>query len=234
MTDAQKLNAPPMPIFVAQLRAKIREDDKTETRRMHGLEQVNKRPDDWKLARVFKEIRGSKGKTVTVAEFINKKSWRKLRLTCPYGYAGQVRYLREPIRKSKENPKLTVYHDDGSPIVMDGKIVKWRWKNSTLPQIHLPKIYARRFFEIVEIGCERLKDISETSALAEGINFECKLPSGANQFDCLTRDKAGMPFLCFHQTARNAFFCLFASIHGNQLVKKSPWIWVIKLKKISP
>ena len=49
--------------------------------------------------------------------------------------------------------------DDGNP-----------WKNSVIPARYMPRSAARTFIEITDVRCERIQDITESDAKAEGAN----------------------------------------------------------------
>ena len=97
------------------------------------------------------------------------------------------------------------------------------WK----PSIHMPKKACRLFLRIKDIRVERLKDISEIDAIAEGIHAV---------------DKKG-GFILYENYRKNyrpsilrdpnkSFFSLWESINGKESLELNPWVWVIEFEKI--
>jgi hypothetical protein len=75
----------------------------------------------------------------------------------------------------------------------------------------MPRWASRILLEITDIRVERLQDISEDDALAEGIDYTCQqaLPS-------------------------DVFSGLWESINGSGSWNANPWVWVIEFKRITP
>lgn len=81
------------------------------------------------------------------------------------------------------------------------------WK----PSIHMPRAASRILLEITGVRVERLNDISEEDAKAEGAPTEC----------CVIGDKH---FLGFRS--------LWKSIYGEESWKANPWVWCISFRRI--
>jgi len=96
------------------------------------------------------------------------------------------------------------------------------WKR---PGIFLPKCYARIRLEVTGRGCERLCDISEESALAEGTTW----PDRDGQPYRPPIDTTGMSTL---RLAAESYFELFDKINGKGAAAKNPFVWVIKFKRL--
>ncbi len=97
----------------------------------------------------------------------------------------------------------------------DQKGTDWveRWR----PGIHMFRWASRITLEITSVRVERLKDISESDALAEG----CKpnyLPNRAYE----------------DQPYRSGFVSLWQGINGHGSWALNPWVWVIEFKRIKP
>ena len=108
---------------------------------------------------------------------------------------------------------------------MDKSDVNWL-KGSWKPSIHMPKAAARIWLEITEIKIERLKNISEEDAKAEGVEIiadgfknYAKVPKIISTLQCF--DKAYYSFLS-----------LWESINGYESSELNPWVWVITFKKV--
>jgi hypothetical protein len=85
------------------------------------------------------------------------------------------------------------------------------YKTGHLRGIHLPPAYARpERLEITGVRVERLQDISEADAIAEGC--QC----------------AGVPASL---TNRGAFAKLWESINGPDSWQDNPWVWVVSFTK---
>jgi hypothetical protein len=82
--------------------------------------------------------------------------------------------------------------------------IKWT------PSIHMPRRASRINLEITNVRVERLKDISEEDALAEG----CKAVD------------------MYELTAKDKFSSLWSSIYGEQSWQSNPWVWVVEFKRV--
>lgn len=96
-----------------------------------------------------------------------------------------------------------VYRADGGPCPeftdADDELRQgWR------PSIHMPRWACRILLEITDVRVERLQDISEADAIAEG---------GTKHFNI------------------DWFSPLWASIYGVESWNTNPWIWVIEFKR---
>ena len=78
------------------------------------------------------------------------------------------------------------------------------------PSIHMPKKVARIWLEVEEVGIERLQDISEADAKAEGCPVKKNSPL----------------------SAKDDFAALWRGIYGFESWDANPWVWVIKFKRI--
>lgn len=104
--------------------------------------------------------------------------------------------------------------------------VKWR------PSIHMPKKAARIFLEITNIRCERLQDISEEDAIAEGIKrYKFKDKWGYYFYESEhVKDIRDDSYL---DVAKTSFYSLWQSINGKKYPwKKNPFVWVYEFKKV--
>lgn len=88
-----------------------------------------------------------------------------------------------------------------------------RWK----PSIHMPRWASRITLEITGIRVERLQDISENDAVAEGVEFWTP-----------TVDVDPVP------SPRPAYRLLWESINGAGSWGLNPWVFVIEFKRVTP
>jgi len=204
-----------MPPFKRPLRDRIRTDQKTMTRRLRGLERVNKDPDGIKVA--YQDGGGGWvfwGRDAPGLEEFTREAYTGGRgLRCQY-QPGQYRALREPLKRMGD---FAVYADDEVPVVdaMTGELLRWRWKVNTLSQIFMPYEATRTICRIVGHRPERLQEISEEDAYWEG---------------CSPVDGVGLmePRLCY----RRGFKRLWESIHGEGSWEKNQWLWAITLERV--
>ena len=92
----------------------------------------------------------------------------------------------------------------------------WRWK----PSIHMPRWASRITLEGTGVRVERLRDISEADAIAEGITWNQGIVQSGYGIDLSTT----------HVSARGAFRELWESIYGPGSWNLDPWVWVTSFK----
>ena len=155
---------------------------------------------------------------------------------CPLGSVGDRIWVRETwqgplvdfensddlLRNAEkyEKPENCVYEADGVPApefydADDNLRCCWR------PSIHMPRWASRILLEITNVRVERLNDISEQDAIAEGLeryNDDGIVYYGPyGKGDC---------------RPERAFSNLWKSIYGEEDWKKNPWVWVIEFKRV--
>jgi hypothetical protein len=124
---------------------------------------------------------------------------------CPYGETGDRLWVRETHCKYGGGFIYRADYGNLTPI-SDG--VGGPWK----PSIHMPRVASRITLEIVSVRVERLQDISEADAMAEGVEC-CSGWIG----------HAGEP--------RRIFCDLWKSINGPESWAANPWVWVIEFRR---
>src|ERR1700744_3603412 len=133
---------------------------KKMTRRTAGLEVINEDPNSWQLFEGFSV--DEKGRLE--ASFHSDDGQTLANAYCPYGKPGDVLWVRETWNQyySGED-SLFAYKASDAEFPFKG------WK----PSIFMPRLACRIFLEIVDIRVERLRDIDQKDAQAEGviINF---------------------------------------------------------------
>jgi len=93
------------------------------------------------------------------------------------------------------------------------QVAKLSWR----PSIHMPKAAARIWLEVESVGVERLQEISEKDAIAEGYYAK---PS-----------KEQLIKVGGYYATTKAWYCkLWESINGPGSWGANPWVWVVKFK----
>ena len=139
---------------------------------------------------------------------------------------GDILWVRETWSKD-ENGKY-VYRanygtteDDSFPPSM------FKWK----PSIHMPREAARIFLRVTNVRVERLQDISEEDARAEGISWLDEACYSNNGWTptLYDPDSGGSPVF------RDGFTALWDNINAKRGYgwETNPWAWVYEFEKIS-
>lgn len=145
---------------------------------------------------------------------------------CPYGHLGDVLWVRESWnittllqstnKKDIPGTKTTRYKADDDQFNRCTKgSMKWK------PSIHMSKEACRLFLKIKSVKVERLQDISEQDAIAEGVQLHFR---GIANFIYRTSD--------ILRPYRDCFSDLWASINGHESWVDNPWVWVIEFERI--
>lgn len=158
---------------------------------------------------------------------------------CPYGQPGDRLWVRESLRYDSEYGHFyaaggkhgeTVYlcsllDDDDK---QTGPSYDGLLPERSVPSIHLHRRYSRILLEITAVRVERLQEITEQQALAEGIDLE-QLADSQERYDMVAdHNMTGRP------TAGGEFRDLWASINGIESWDANPWCWVVEFKRVAP
>jgi len=192
-------------IFTAESIRAILDDRKTQTRR------VAKLPSEWHRGYGAFENNPHGDEEIIIYGECDTKS-----MYCPYGSVGDTLWVRETWRMEtftvdhtcRTDSRLRYKAEDERIFDVYGQVKLYKWKSP----IHMPKQFARVFLEITGIRVERVQDISEEDAKAEGVGrFEGRdTYSYAVTFSSLWNSlnaKRGYPW------------------------ESNPWNWVIEFKK---
>jgi hypothetical protein len=168
---------------------------------------------------------------------------------CPYGKPRDSLWVRETwLEWDNEDLGVEPGHPSTLRYRADGEIPTVRWK----PSIFMPRWASRITLEITGIRVERLQDISEQDAKAEGCFFTdygrmcfhqkrppcdvdaCPAPENTHpQRDGWSWQTTGSHEQCLG-SARNAYGNLWQSINGAGSWDVNPWVWVIEFDGIKP
>lgn len=125
------------------------------------------------------------------------------RTTCPYGQPGQRLWVREAWARTTVFPgtEMVVYRESDNRTDYGGP-----WK----PGIHMFRRDSRITLEITEVRVERLQDISEGDALAEGYASDP------------TPNDFALPW----------YRRLWEQINGPGSWEANPWVWAVSFKRV--
>lgn len=155
-----------------------------------------------------------------VRDLCGQASWR-----CPYGEPGDLLWVRETHAiatghmydgeaavKYRADDALVALHDERSNSHARNASISDRWR----PSIHMPRWASRLTLRVTEVRVERLQDISEDDAEAEGVD-PYEYPSG--------------PLAPSH---RGAFFELWDKLNAQRAPWRSnPWVWVVSFERVT-
>lgn len=150
---AQEARVTPI-IFGAESVKAILEGRKTMTRRTRGLNEINREPDEWD----FCDFNGYGNPVFT------KDERRYTEIKNPFGMEGDGLWVRETWRSydldgTPEGAKQTLrYRADREEAMID-------WRNP----MYMPRWASRITLELTEVRVERLQEITEDNAVAEGM-----------------------------------------------------------------
>jgi hypothetical protein len=142
---------------------------------------------------------------------------------------GTVKRLRPPYRAGDILWVRETWIYDGVNYIYkaDTEDMPFRWK----PSIFMPKEACRIKLEVIGWEVERLTEISEEDAIAEGIERIGKTYKHYNPKAYFT-SKALKESIPTKTTAKGSFKTLWESAYGYGSFDKNPFVWVIKFKKL--
>ena len=132
---------------------------------------------------------------------------------CPYGQPGDRLWVRETFARIDGQTRPWIETDYQATYTHGDRLgdtlgIKKRWT----PSIHMPRHASRITLEVTGVRVERLQDISEADAIAEGARNSLHLPGG--------------------RFARENFEHLWWTIHGDGSWESNPWVWVVEFRRL--
>jgi len=162
-------------------------------------------------------------------------------LRCPYGKPGDRLWVRETwcghwgdageSGAVKFSNGESVKQHDGSLGIATEANPLWIYYRSTFgdavpldhlkwhPSIHMPRWASRILLEVTSVRVERLQDITEEDAIAEGC------PHGGRS----DLNSAGEEIL---ESTVDWFRRLWGSINGDDSWNSNPWVWVVEFSRV--
>lgn len=226
------------------------EERKTQTRRMEGLDAINELPDTWRLKRYESDT--------GIAFFQDTDYGSELQVKCPFA-KGQRLYLKEThwtvghwhkwgkTKTGKQKwrfiwaDKKICRFEPPSAIVHPNSYRKDGWYKRS--KLFMAKKSARKWFVVTEDPRpERVQDISEADAIAEGLteffwpDYAAQLPNVAPDIAAGKRwwkhviMKRGRESSVWDSPIK-AFRELWIDIHGPDAWKLNFWLWASTFRK---
>lgn len=144
-------------------------------------------------------------------------------VACPYGVPGSRLWVRETwahhvqaqsAERDEDGP--FVYAADGPQALQARLASKWT------PGIHMFRWASRITLEITAVRVERLQDISEADAQAEGVEYSERFGGycigEAQHFNS--------------HDPRESYWSLWEAINGPGSVEANPWVWCLSFKRV--
>lgn len=138
---------------------------------------------------------------------------------CPFGKIGDLLYVRENFCVDSLGDFFTEinYLADNKTMEFPAQPYSGITKKcGNKPSIHMPRWASRLTLEITDIRVERLQDISEEDAIAEGCESTATLTSDGLDYTGLY--------------AQEHFSHLWQSIYGEESWDSNPWVWCVSFK----
>lgn len=162
-----------------------------------------------------------------------QECWDQILKGCKYGQAGDYQIVKETARLmiGSEESLIQYRADMAIRDMPDGwhsnDPVLHRWITSQAlnpkqwrPSILMPVKASRITLKVVSIRIERLQDISDADAIAEGI----EQADGAWRSYCQELSRCVSPVTSYRT--------LWDSINGPGSWKSNPWVWVVEFSKL--
>ena len=207
-------------IFNGEMVRAILDGRKTQTRRILSPRQL-------KMIDVASSI-GECYPLVCGIQHENSQSY--YREWCPFGKVGDRLWVREAFRvHSRATDVATLAYKASEqqswtqqvarvPIELCTKQVS---PEAWTPSIHMPRWASRITLEITDIRVERLNDISQEDAQAEGMELTGWRPTYSDP------DSGGEV-----QTPYDNFAELWESIYGQESWQSNPFVWVVEFRRV--
>ncbi len=233
----------PIPFKAPMVLAILAKDGKTQTRRLikpsrkHGAFCLLEQNDG-----SFWPYHSEDGETADV------NGGLEIPLNCPQGAKGDHLWVKETslIAPPEFDPfgNSEILDDQGRKRIVqylashpDREAANESGVTKATPSIFMSRWASRILLEVTEVRVQRLQDISEEDAIAEGVAYEQGweepmgegVIGGGGYLDYLSKDED------FSMgTAKESYRSLWEFINGAGSWEKNPWVWAITFKRINP
>ncbi len=153
---------------------------------------------------------------------------------CPYGQPGDRLWVRESFMDlrgtgvehfdgdaRRQRYAFAADSPPGSYADETRKDYGLKWK----PSIHMPRAACRLVLEIIGVRVERLNEISEADARAEG----CPFTWDGKQYEPPPPEVDS-----WQGYGRASFSLLWSQINGADSWKANPWVWIVEFRVLHP
>ncbi|HBN8340773.1 TPA: hypothetical protein L3704_000130 [Pseudomonas aeruginosa] len=151
------------------------------------------------------------------------------RITCPHGQPDDRLWVREAWAADAQVDAIAPRDlSQGEPIWYPADFSVRQTGCSMIskgrgrPSIHMPRWASRILLEITAVRIERLQDISEKQALAEGVELEGEGVCWAGAAGTASDSPV------------ESFRLLWELINGAGSWNANPWVWVVEFKRVTP
>lgn len=147
-------------------------------------------------------------------------------ISCRYGKPGDILWVREAFTDTRKFPCYEGEDNEGIYVYKADKPDEQHTSFTWTPSIHMPREAARIFLRVKSVRVERLHDITEADAKAEGMertneglaDTEYKIYTAKNWWD---------------ENPINSFKSLWHSINGAESWNLNPFVWVVEFERLS-
>lgn len=204
-------------LFSGPMVRAILDGRKTQTRR--AVKDVP----DWCLSGDVAAITNGAGEWAISQLGTRPRVWPpdpKSGFTCPYGQPGDELWVREtwrPLSEFDPSPETGAAYWADSHVGLERRNGDAKWR----PSIHMPRWASRITLTVTAVRVERLQDISEADAIAEGCSefYGDIMNINDGHVGTATRPR------------RFAFRDLWQSINGPDSWDANPWVWVVEFER---
>ncbi|WP_163869541.1 hypothetical protein [Myxococcus eversor] len=162
------------------------------------------------------------------------QSLREFSPPCPYGQPGDRLWVRETwaLDDCGADGEQVVWRADRAAawreklgdiyyLASDYEPERWR------PSIHMPRWASRLTLEVTAVRVDRLHDITEDDAVAEGVERHPEACGWRNY-----EPEPAFEHVTYHPTARESFASLWRSINGEESWAVNPWVWRVEFARV--
>jgi hypothetical protein len=163
-------------------------------------------------------------------EVFDLKGESRFALRDRFGKPGDVLWVRESWYTDWIYNRLSPSELDGECKFYYHATLEKGSEGRLRPSIHMPKAACRIFLKVVNVRVERLQDISESDAIAEGIITKTEITGLVmGQKNDHHKNYVG------HKSwvlPKDSFKGLWKSINGIESWDANPWVWVVEFERI--